>query len=61
MEWKGERLGIVEMRRHYTNYFKGIHSFKEFKQKLVTLDYPEELFAVLNEIEEVYSGYHFVQ
>jgi tRNA-dihydrouridine synthase len=60
MEWKGERLGIVETRPHYTNYFKGIHSFKTYKQKLVTLDHPEELFAVLNEIEEVYSGYEFV-
>src|SRR3954468_17779089 len=47
MEWKGERLGIVEMRRHYTNYFKGIHSFKEYKQKLVTTDEPENLFAIM--------------
>jgi tRNA-dihydrouridine synthase len=31
MEWKGERLGIVETRPHYTNYFKGIHSFKPYK------------------------------
>lgn len=52
MEWKGERLGIVETRPHYTNYFKGIHSFKTYKQKLVTLDCPEELFATLNEINE---------
>ena len=60
MDWKGERLGIVETRPHYTNYFKGIHSFKTYKQKLVTLDRPEELFEALNEIEEVYSGYEFV-
>jgi nifR3 family TIM-barrel protein len=60
MEWKGERLGIVETRPHYTNYFKGIHSFKPFKQKLVTLDRPEELFAVLDEVEEAYSDYHQV-
>lgn len=57
MDWKGERLGIVETRPHYTNYFKGIHSFKTFKQQLVTLDHPEELFAVLNNIEDAYSGY----
>ena len=56
MEWKGERLGIVETRPHYTNYFKGIHSKKKQKQKLVTLDRPEELFAALNKIEEVYAG-----
>ncbi|HWR94001.1 MAG TPA: tRNA dihydrouridine synthase DusB [Flavobacterium sp.] len=60
MEWKGERVGIVEMRRHYTNYFKGIHSFKEYKQKLVTLDSPEDLFNVMNEIQEVYLNYQFV-
>jgi tRNA-dihydrouridine synthase B len=60
MDWKGERLGIVEMRRHYTNYFKGIHSFKEYKQQLVTIDDPEGLHKVLNEVEEVYSNYQFV-
>ena len=59
MDWKGERLGIVEMRRHYTNYFKGVQSFKEYKQRLVTLDYAHELYAVLNEIEEVYSEFVF--
>jgi tRNA-dihydrouridine synthase len=58
MEWKGERLGIVETRPHYTNYFKG-DSFKPHKLKLVTLDHPQELFAVLNEIEDAYAGYEF--
>lgn len=60
MEWKGERLGIVETRPHYSNYFKGIHSFKKYRQKLVTLSTPEELFAVLNEIEDAYSDYQVV-
>ena len=59
MDWKGERLGIVEMRRHYTNYFRGIHSFKEHKQKLVTLDEPENLFKTLDEIQEIYSSFEF--
>jgi nifR3 family TIM-barrel protein len=59
MEWKGERLGIVETRPHYANYFKGIHSFKEYRQKLVTLSSPEELFTVLNEIEQAYADYQF--
>ena len=59
MEWKGERLGIVEMRRHYTNYFKGVQSFKEYKQRLVTLDYANELYALLNEIEQVYEEFVF--
>ncbi len=59
MEWKGERLGIVEMRRHYTNYFKGIANFKEFRTKLVTLDFPEELFRTMDEIIDTYSDYQF--
>lgn len=61
MEWKGERVGIVEMRRHYTNYFKGIPGFKEYKQRLVTTDAPEELYKTLNEIQEVYGSFQFAQ
>jgi nifR3 family TIM-barrel protein len=57
MDWKGERVGIVEMRRHYTNYFKGISNFKEHRLKLVTLENPEELFKALDEIQEVYANY----
>lgn len=60
MDWKGERVGIVEMRRHYTNYFKGIPGFKEYKQKLVTTDDAEGLFKALDEIQEVFGGYQFV-
>ena len=59
MDWKGERLGIVEMRRHYTNYFKGIPNFKDYKQRLVTLDFAHQLYALLNEIEEVFGGFAF--
>jgi nifR3 family TIM-barrel protein len=36
LRWKGEKLGILEMRRHYTNYFKGIPNFKPFRMELVT-------------------------
>ncbi|MGL2962533.1 tRNA dihydrouridine synthase DusB [Flavobacterium sp. RSB2_4_14] len=60
MDWKGERLGIVEMRRHYTNYFKGVSNFKEHRLKLVTLESAESLFKALDEIQEVYSNYQFV-
>jgi nifR3 family TIM-barrel protein len=55
MEWKGERVGIVEMRRHYTNYFKGIPHFKDFRQTLVTSDDPEVLLQTLKEIPEHYQ------
>jgi nifR3 family TIM-barrel protein len=57
MEWKGERVGIVEMRRHYTNYFKGIRGFKEYKQKLVTIDGHNELMDLFETIKEVYLNY----
>jgi len=60
MDWKGERLGIVEMRRHYTNYFKGISNFKEHRLKLVTLEDGDDLFKALNEIQDIYSDYQFV-
>lgn len=36
LRWKGDKLGILEMRRHYTNYFKGIPNFKPFRMELVT-------------------------
>jgi nifR3 family TIM-barrel protein len=60
MDWKGERVGIVEMRRHYTNYFKGVSNFKEHRLKLVTLENAECLFKALDEIQEVYVDYQFV-
>jgi len=60
MEWKGERLGIVEMRRHYTNYFKGIHGFKPHRLRLVTEDHPEVLFEIFNEIETAYEDYSMI-
>ncbi|RZJ35227.1 MAG: tRNA dihydrouridine synthase DusB [Flavobacterium sp.] len=59
MEWKGEWTGIVETRRHYTNYFKGIHSFKEYRQKLVTQETAEDLYRTFDEISEAFSDYRF--
>jgi len=59
MEWKGEWTGIVETRRHYTNYFKGIPHFKEHRQKLVTLDTADELFQAFDEIRESFADFKF--
>lgn len=56
LEWKGEKLGVYEMRRHYTNYFKGFRNVKNYRSLLVTTDDPAELFALLDEIEDVYSA-----
>ncbi|TND07785.1 MAG: tRNA-U20-dihydrouridine synthase [Bacteroidetes bacterium] len=55
VEWKGEKIGIVEMRRHYTNYFKGLPNFKEYRMILVTNESLEILFATLEEIRERYA------
>lgn len=52
IEWKGERLGILEMRRHYTNYFKGLAHFKQTRSKLVTTDDVNELLDILERIPE---------
>jgi nifR3 family TIM-barrel protein len=54
VEWKGEKLGILEMRRHYSNYFKGIPDFKQHRIKLVTLEYKEEIFQQLDIIKNTF-------
>jgi len=55
IEWKGEKTGVFEMRRHYTNYFKGYDHFKPFRTKLVTLEDIDEILGVLEIIRETYS------
>ncbi|MFA9215061.1 MAG: tRNA dihydrouridine synthase DusB [Candidatus Methylacidiphilales bacterium] len=55
VEWKGEGLGILEMRRHYTSYFKGLNHFKEFRTKLVTLNKLDEILEIINQVESHYS------
>ncbi len=52
VKWKGERLGVVEMKRHYTNYFKGIAHFKEYRTKLVTSFDLQEILDTLAYLEE---------
>ncbi|SFT66044.1 tRNA-U20-dihydrouridine synthase [Lishizhenia tianjinensis] len=56
IKWKGETLGIAEMKRHYTNYFKGIPHFKDYRTKLVTSFNLEEIRAILEEVEVKFSG-----
>nr|WP_315123519.1 tRNA dihydrouridine synthase DusB [uncultured Capnocytophaga sp.] len=53
VDWKGERQGILEMRRHYANYFKGIPNFKEHRQRLVTLESSEEILKALENVREM--------
>ncbi|MCU0346429.1 MAG: tRNA dihydrouridine synthase DusB [Saprospiraceae bacterium] len=55
IEWKGEKLGVVEMRRHYTNYFRGFHNIKTYRSRLVEEYSPAALFGILDEIMEAYA------
>lgn len=58
-EWKGSVVGILEMRRHYANYLKGLPNIKEYRSKLVTYKTIEEIEEVLNDILLNYSGFEF--
>ena len=59
LDWKGERLGIVEMRRHYANYFKGIPDFKKHRLDLVTFDTADEIRDKLKFIADQFSDHDF--
>ena len=59
LDWKGDRLGIVEMRRHYAKYFKGIPDFKKHRLDLVTFENPDEIRDKLKFIAETFSDHVF--
>jgi nifR3 family TIM-barrel protein len=59
IDWKGEKLGVFETRRHYTNYFKGIPHFKDYRMKMVTSDAAEDVFATFKEVEHKFAGFEF--
>jgi len=56
IDWKGEHLGVVETRRHYTNYFKGIPHFKEHRLKMVTSYDPKDVFAAFDVVQETFGN-----
>ena len=56
IDWKGEHLGVVETRRHYTNYFKGIPHFKEHRLKMVTSDDPKDVFAAFDVVQKTFGN-----
>ncbi len=60
IKWKGEKLALVEMKRHYTNYFKGIPHFKPYRTKLVTTFDLNEVFDTLDEVEERFGETEFL-
>ncbi|GJM36057.1 MAG: tRNA-dihydrouridine synthase [Saprospiraceae bacterium] len=55
VDWKGAKLGVLEMRRHYTNYFRSLPGIKAFRQQLVTEGSPELLMEILDQIQEHYA------
>jgi nifR3 family TIM-barrel protein len=55
IRWKGDRTGIFEMRRHYTNYFKAIPDFKPFRTRLVEADNIVEVQQILDDVLETYA------
>jgi len=55
IRWKGGKLGIFEMRRHYTNYFRGTPDFKPFRTRLVEADTQEEINQILEEVVQTYA------
>ncbi|MBT8206500.1 MAG: tRNA-dihydrouridine synthase, partial [Eudoraea sp.] len=57
--WKGEKLGVFETRRHYTNYFRGIPNFKPYRLKMVTSDDAADVFAALEEVLEKFGDHQF--
>jgi len=59
--WKGPVVGILEMRRHYANYLRGLPNIKEFRGKLVTMNNVDEIIALLEQIEQQYAGFTFTR
>jgi len=57
--WKGETLGVFETRRHYTNYFKGIPNFKEYRMKMVTSDDSQGVFDAFDEVLDKFGNHNF--
>ena len=55
IHWKGLPTGIFEMRKHLSNYFKGLPHFKEIRMKLVTSNDPDELYSLLDQVQDEYG------
>jgi nifR3 family TIM-barrel protein len=50
VEWKGPRVGVFEMRRHYAQYFRGLEGAKQWRTRLVDAEQPELILEILEEI-----------
>jgi nifR3 family TIM-barrel protein len=56
VQWKGEITGLLEMRRHYTNYFKGLPNFKPYRTRIVESVSFAEISDLLDEVAENFDG-----
>lgn len=59
IDWKGEKLGVLETRRHYSQYFKGMPDFKPYRMRMVTSNDPQGVFDALDEVEEKFADFVF--
>ena len=57
IKWKGEKLGVLETRRHYSNYFKGIPDFKKYRTTMVTSDFSKDIFNLFAELKERFGAH----
>ena len=56
VSWKGDKVGVFEMRRHYAQYFRGLPDFKPWRSQLVNAGTPAEVYDLLDQIREAYAG-----
>ena len=56
VQWKGEKLGILEMRRHYSNYFRGLPKIKLYRKKLVQTNDYHSIVKIINQIKQTYHA-----
>lgn len=61
IEWKGEVLGVLEMRRHYSQYFRGLPGIKHYRNRIVNTMSPEEIYGILKEILVRYEGFELAE
>ena len=57
VKWKGEKLGVLEMRRHYANYFRGLPAIKKYRSQLVQIEEHAKLVEVIMKIKKDYTNF----
>jgi tRNA-dihydrouridine synthase B len=61
VDYKGDKVGILEMRKHFSHYFKGLPDFKETRYRLLTTNVIEEINSILEEIRKIWGGADIVK